>query len=714
MVTEVRPSTSPTPPHDDRLEFGQLLDMLASGWRTIAGCTVLGLVLALTYVVLSPNVYRGDVLLQVEQKPQLLPGIGELGLNQARPTVAEIELLGSRLVLGDVVDQLELTVVVEPAGPIWRPSRVDGNSIALSRLDVPPEWVGRELRLRVVGGDSFELAKSTNGQLIGTGRVGNALHGADDKGFVVFVNALNARPGAEYRLLRRHRLEVIDELRELLKIRERSSDPYISTGILEVAMEHEDPALITRVLDAVANVYLRQNVERRSEEARLSLAFLEQQMPGLRQELERAEEAFNRFRREHQAVDLSADTHAMLERLVEVETELKQAQVTAAELSLRYGAQHPEMRALASRRESLASVRAELEAQIDLLPDRQQDLMRLQRDVEVNTHLYTNLLNNQQELKVVQAGTIGNVRIVDRAAVALEPVRPRRVVAFAGGLAGGFMLGAVIVFARTTLRRTVTDPERLEQRLGYPIYAVIPRSRAQRRLSRTAPTGFALLAHEQPDDLAVEALRSLRTSLVFALARKPANIVALTSPGPDAGKTFTAANLAFLSAQSGQRVLLIDADLRRGHAHQYFGRSERGTGLSELLAGSATFADVVMRAPYGASGLDVLTTGTLPPNPSELLMQAPFAAMLAGQSADYDLVLIDTAPLLAVTDGLLAAALAGSVLVVARAGRARESELRIAIRRLAQNGAPISGLVVNDFDPTRAGTGYGPYQYDYR
>jgi tyrosine-protein kinase Etk/Wzc len=289
------------------------------------------------------------------------------------------------------------------------------------------------------------------------------------------------------------------------------------------------------------------------------------------------------------------------------------------------------------------------------------------------------------------------------------------VLSLAGGLVGGLLAGVGLVFGREMLRRTIVEPERLEARLGKPVYAVVPHSRSQRRLARRAATGYALLSRDDPDDLAVEALRSLRTSLAFGLAHKSLNVVALTSPGPEAGKTFAAANLSYLMARGGKRVLLIDADLRRGHAHAYFGRARRGIGLSDVLAGQSSIEAARTSADVDTVRLDLLSTGTLPPNPSELLMRPEFAALIAEQAANYDCIVVDTAPVLAVTDGTLAAAVAGAVLMVVRAGRTREAEVRASIRRLEQNGTAVTGLLLNDFDPARSGAApYYYYQSEYR
>ncbi len=718
--------TEPTTPvqpawRDDEIDLGHLIDLIWSGKWIIAGVTAAATLAGGLYAFAAENIYRGDTMIQVEMQQGTMPGLAEMELGERTPTSAEIELLRSRMVIGAVVDQLDLQIQAEPlpgglgerlpwAGPNPR-------SIEVTRLEMPEAWHGERFELEVLDGDGrYAVHHPESGETVGEGQVDEPMLSSVGGGeFGLFVAAIEAEAGDRFELVRRPRLSVISGIRRNLQVEERG-DRRGDTGILVVSMEDGDRDYIPRVLDAIGNAYVRQNVERRSEEAERSLEFLEEQLPGLREELEEAEQAYNDFRRDHQAVDLDESSKALLEQLVEVEGELKQVRVEISENRQLYGEGHPRMASLRERRDELESVKNELEGELGELPERQQQALRLRREVEVNTQLYTNLLNSAQELRIAQAGTVGNVRVVDEAAVEPHPVAPRKALILALSLVLGGMLGTGTVLGREMLRRGITDPDGLENRLGYAVYAVVPHSAAQKRRERRADRrdeAIGLLAREKPTDVAVEAVRSLRTSLTFALMSSDNNVMAMTSPGPGYGKTFLSVNLAWLLAESGQRVLLVDSDLRRGRLHRYLPRQERAPGLADVLSGQREFNDAVVSMHSGK--LDMLTSGTLPPNPSELLMRPEYAKFLEARKAEYDLVILDTAPVMAVTDGVVAAGQAGSVFLVLRAGIATERETVTAIKRLDQNRVSVTGLVVNDFKAQQAGyRQYYYYNYDYQ
>lgn len=729
-MTDIERPLAAVRPDDaaDEIDLGQVLDLLVGGKWIILAVTAIAVAAGALYAFAATPIYRGDMLLQVEKQQASIPGLSELMGSEDIMTSAEVELLRSRMVLGTVVDQLDLAVSAEPVvkGPLNRLLGRDGtHRIQVGRLEVPPHLLDTAFILEATGDGQFELRNEETDTRVGAGQVGKPLEVSVAPGapkLALFVVDMEAEPGTRFRLVRETRLAVINDLREDMAVTERGGRRGES-GILEVSLEHSDPVYIERVLDTLGTSYVRQNVERRSAEAARSLEFLQEQLPQLRTQLESAEQVFNEFRRTNQAVDLDAESGAMLERIVAVESELSKLQVEQSSLKLQFGSDHPRMRALANQLLSLERTKAEIEKQVTGLPERQQQLLRLRREVEVNTALYTSLMNTAQELRVAQAGTVGNVRIVDGAAVEPEPVRPRKARILLLCLLLGGMLGVGVVFLRQALRRGITDPDAAEKSLGLPVYAVFPHSPMQRRLERRARRSgghIEVLAESAPDDVVVEALRSLRTSLNFALMGDTRNVVILTSPGPSNGKSFLSMNFGSVLAQGLMNVLVIDADLRRGHLNSYVQGRARSPGLSEVLSGQVRFEDALVRRHVrqkssvdSAGRVDVLRSGTFPPNPSELLMRPEFGQLIDVQRERYDLVIIDTPPILPVTDGVIVAAHAGPVFMVVRARETTLREAQVAIRRLEQNRIKLTGLLINDLDASREGRREYHYHYKY-
>jgi tyrosine-protein kinase Etk/Wzc len=731
-VAPAPPPPSPPPPDAyDVIDLRDYADLLVAGRWTLAATTALALVGGVAFAVLSTPIYEAQTLIQVEDQRSALPGFEAFsGLSGAIPIESEVEILRSRFVLGQVVDQLDLrTVVIPDRFPVvgsyfarrWRgegpaPARFGaqrhawgGETVRVDRLEVASHLQGQPLTLIAGEGGRYAVL-GPGGRVVLEGEVGEAAATSGEQPEAeIFVSALVARPGTRFHLVRRSRLRAMENLRGGLTIRSRGSG-----GFLEVTLQGTEPDRLQRILDELANTYLRQHVERGSAEARSRLAFLEAQMPEVRAQLEEAEERFNAYRRERQAVDLSADTQHLLSRIVSIESELGQLDLQILDEGQRFAAQHPRMQTLRSQRSRLQAAKADLERRVDALPDRQQEVLRLRREVDVTTHLYTNLLNTSQELGVVQAGTIGNVRIIDHAVTGERPVKPRRSLTVALSLALGLMLGMGLVFGRNAFHRAVDDPDSLEQSLGLPVYTVIPHSRAEaaaRRRAKRRGQVAPILARDQPQDPAVEGLRSFRTSLHFALPEAGCNVIAVTSPHADSGKSFICVNAGHVFAEAGKKVLVVDADLRRGRLHDHVDRG-REPGLSEILAGRVEAEEAIHS--LEGTDLDVLTTGTLPPNPSELLMSPAWRLLLDALRARYDFVVVDTPPILAVTDAAIIGATADAVFLVARAGRSRIEEVASSLRRLEHGDLKVTGLLFNDMGARRSGYGVSRYEHYYR
>jgi tyrosine-protein kinase Etk/Wzc len=526
----------------------------------------------------------------------------------------------------------------------------------------------------------------------------------------IFVQELQARPGTEFTVVRESYLKTIQELSSAISITEQGK----GTGILQLSLQGEHPAELAGILNAIARTYLRQNVERRSAQAEESLRFLDEQLPKLKAELEAAEESFNAFRKKNESLDLSVETQGLLTRIVEVETELSNLQLKRTQMAQNFASQHPSIIAINNQLGELNAVKRNLESRVTDLPDTQQVILRLQREVEVKNALYTGLLNKAQELRIIRAGTLGNVRILDEAVVPEMPIKPRKRMIAVLSLLLGLFAGVGVVFLQRSLRRGVTDSRQLETELGLTVYASVPFSEANRRLrhdaERRQDKRLPLLARESPQDMAVESLRSLATALHFALLEKGSNVVAITSSAPESGKTFLCANLAYLLGESGQRTLLIDGDLRRGNLHQMTD-NERQPGLSEVLTRRATLDGAVR--PLIPGKVDLLTTGQIPPNSAELLMSKGFSELIDSVRQWYDVVLIDTPPVLALADAGVIATHAGAVFMVVRAVRHTLDEVEATLKQLRNYRVQVTGAVFNAYDPKGQSSLYASPYYHY-
>jgi len=317
----------------------------------------------------------------------------------------------------------------------------------------------------------------------------------------------------------------------------------------------------------------------------------------------------------------------------------------------------------------------------------------------------------------LKAGTIGNVRIIDPAVVPLGRVAPKPKVAILVGFLLGVLVAGAIILARVAMRRGISDPAELETHTGFSVFGVIPYSAWLTRKIRgqSREKAMPILARDHPSDVVVEALRSLRTSLEFTQMERESNVVMVTGPAPGVGKSFLSLNLGYLQADTGRKVLVIDADMRRGHLHNAFAGDSRGVGLSDILAGGANMTEAARQ--IGESSLHMITSGAIPPNPAELLTRPGFAELVKQARAEYDLVIVDAPPILAVTDaGIIANAVERLIsLVILKSGAHPWKEIDEAVARFERQGGAVTGLVLNRYRPDQeqAYYGYGHYQYAY-
>ena len=721
---------------DKDIDLAHLFDTFLNNRALILTITGFFAALGVAYALLATPVYLASAMIQIQAKGGLPSLTDVVGTAPAvSPAQTEIALLKSRSVVGSAVEDLNLDIIIEPhhfpvfGGYIfrrfepteegelgWYPEGFEsyawgGESLRVTQLIVPDKMHGEELTLEAAENNGFIL-RDTDGEVVVQGVVGEPIETPD---YGITVAELNARPGTTFTVVKNRTYATTEDYQNRLNAGERGKQ----SGILNVTLEGTDPEKAVKVLEAVAQRYVDQNIARNAAEATQSLEFLSEQVPEVRKKLDAAQTALNEFQTGNRSVDISAETQSVLDRIVDLESQISEQNLKRTEMESRFTRQHPNFQALMNQINQLQAQKAELEKQIGTLPSTQQELLRLNRDVEVSSETYSMLLNKTQELDIIRAGTVGNVRIVDHAAADIdEPIKPNKpLIVIVATLLGG-ILAVAFVYVREALKRGVENPEEIE-RVGIPVYAAIPFSEKQglleKRLAnfkRDKSSASYLLSINDPADLATEAMRSLRTSLHFAMIEAKNNILMITGPSPAVGKSFVTSNLAAVIAQSGKKVLLIDADMRKGYLHKVM-RCQGEKGLSDILSGRITLFDAIQKTQL--NNLHVITHGQLPPNPSELLMHENFSRFVKEISSMYDLVIFDTPPILAVTDAALVGSQAGTTLMVTRYGLNGVKEIEFAKRRLEQNGLLVKGVIFNAV-VRKASTysEYGYYQYEYQ
>lgn len=728
------PGSTSGRPDDDEVDIGHYLDILLTHKWLVAAITALALVIGVAYALLTRPVYEANLLIQIEDGESTSKSfLGEAGalFDVKAPATAEMEILRSRMVLGNAVESTKLYIDAYPRFvPLiggWMARRatqlsnpgflgfggyVSGTEkVVIDHFEVPPAQEPSTYMLTAKTGGEYTLErKGWTTPLVG--KVGVPLKSATPNGAIdLLVGQLDGKPGAQFVVHRLARLATIESLQARLLLTEKGKQ----SSVINASLQGPDSAQVANVLNAIGTQYVRQNVERKAAEAQKTLAFLDVQLPQYKKQLEDSEEVYNRYRNQKGTVAFDEEAKLVLNTGVDRQTKLLEAQQRRRELETRFTPNHPMMQTLDAQIAALNRDIGGVQAQIKALPAVQQDAVRMQRDVTVNTTLYQSLLNQALQLRLVKEGKVGNVRLLDSATVPEIPVKPKRGTIVGISLLVGLFLGVLAAFVRNALiEQRIRDPHEVELHTGLPVFSTIPVSSAQKGIAErrlTGATGVRLLAIEQPDDPAVESLRSLRTAMQFAMLEAPNNRVMITGATPGVGKSFVTANFAALMAAAGKRTLLIDADLRRGHIHQYMGLQRHG-GLSELIAGSLTIQQTLHR--QVVPNLDLLATGQLPPNPGELLLSSSFTTMLDKLSEQYDLVVIDTPPVLVAADTAAVASHAGTVLMVARAHVSTMGELKESTRRLALGGKAATGVLLNGMEPSRQGYGaykYGRYRY---
>ena len=562
-------------------------------------------------------------------------------LDLASPADAEIELIKSRMVLSEVVAVEHLHIWTIPIGASDRfthkEGRMDVDSLIIPEKLRVKKWIAvakDENSYKVIAPDGKVALEGVVGEVYSTAIAGDTL--------TIRVNYMHARKGQKFQLVQGSPLKAERLLMSSLKVMEKGKQ----TGIISVRYSHRYPDRAASILNTIAKTYLRQNVEMRSAEAEKTLEFLEGQLPGVKAKLDSAEKVLADYRYSIGSVDIGGETKAHLDKEGQLQRQIMQLEQERQAALRLFKAEHPNVVTIVKQQNKVKAELAQLKKNAEKMPLTQQEVKRLQEEVAVNNEVYTNMLNNIQQLRVVRAGEVGNVRIVDFAQIEQSQSKPNKTRIVMTSCAVGFVLGILVVLLVRIFKNGVRSASEIERETGLSVFAKIPQSRnkllrGHRHLHHGEP--FVLRAGE---DNVGEAFRSLQTALTFLMPNPEHSVLLVMGLIPGVGKSFVSLNLAAVLAASGKKVLLIDADMRRGVIH-----SGAKFGLADVLLGLATLDTAVVSK--HDENLFVMNAGKTKLAACELLRGDAMDKLLKEARAKFDMVIVDTPPLNLVTDAEL-------------------------------------------------------------
>ena len=689
-------------PKDDEIDLRQLWDVLSFNKYKIIASGSVGLLLAMVYLIVTSPVYEANALVQVEadKQNQILGDMQSLLGGASTKSDAEINLARSRMVLGRTVENLKTDEVITyktlpVIGLFSQPEVKASSALGVNVFSVTPDYENEIFILTYHGGDKYTILVpevKKKAAIAIDGEVGKLI---SYNGILLNVKNIKSASGQNFQLIKQSKLKAIEEIKNNLSIGDVGKD----TGILAFNFVGTDKEKIQIVLNSVVRNYEHQDKEFGVLSAGRSLDFIEKQLPVIKASLRESEDKLNEFRHKNATLDLSLEAQSVMQNLTKIESELTSIDTKEAEVSELFTKDHPSYQALIEKKKVLQKAKDDLVKRVAAMPQLQQDVIRLTRDVEIEQQVYMQLLNKQQEFSIMKASNAGNVRIVDTAVTLEEPIKPKKPLILLLLTMGFAAIATLYFIIKSLFNRGVNGTEAFDQ-IGVDVLASIPLSLVQKNKDglfvktnkkKNARTDF-LLAQNLPTDPAVEAIRALRTSVYFTLMDAKNNVLMVSGATSSVGKSFVSTNLAVVMAQSAKKVLLVDSDMRKGYVHEML-HQPIGSGLSDVLSGAMSFNEAIRTTEI--EGLDFVSRGDVPVNPAELLMKANLETLLAEVSGRYDYVILDAPPIMTGTDAAILGQQAGTTIIVARYGLTTEQDIENCVVRFANSNVVVKGAILN-------------------
>lgn len=731
---------------EDTIDIKEIIGQILSFKWWILGFTAVCLLFAALFCKMRTPVYQANLLLKTNNQGSQSILSGLLGgtstvLNFWHQADSESTILQSRSVLEPVIRKLNLDVKVstdyfplvghyfarrynqnnyqnKPATP-WLgfdSYNWGGNKLQITTFNMSDELKGHSFTLTALGTNQYNLTYNDK-VLLKNAQIGKTykLQPTPYTHLSINIASLTAHKGVTFNLSQERMLWAIQSLTARLELPKQGRD---AGSLMSLKLTGTDPIKTTRTLNTIADSAVQFDIKSQVEEAAKTLNFLHERLPVAQNELKASEKKLSDYQAQAGDIALPDSVKTVLTEMATFQGQLTTLQLKKAQLLTQYTPQSFQVKQSDAAIVAVKNQLANLEDKLRSLPAKDQILLDLTRNVKMNTAVVTNLLTKIQQFEILKAGTLGKISIVDEAAVPYHPTNAPASRILALALVLGLVLGTGAVFLWQFFFHGVEDADLIERKTGLNVFGAIQESKRQKeqneRFEKDENMILRLLTEIDPHDVVVESLRSMRTNLLINLPSAKNNIIAISGPTPKVGKSFVSSNLAQILADASHKVLLIDADIRRGDIHSYF-TGTRTPGLCDLVTGKKTREEVIHHSRI--ENLDFIPTGAMPSHHSEFLMQPAVGAMLQELAKDYDYVVIDTAPILAVTDAIQIFRHAGTHLLIFSYGKHDMKEIEQTVSLFEKGGIKLDGFIFNRIKMSRSYYGkkyrYN-YKYDYR
>lgn len=717
---------------DENVDFLALMLTLLRGWKIILLLAILGLIIGVLYTRYVNPTYQANALIQIEENSQ---GISALGANisqlvtpVASKAQTEAELIKSRMVLNPVIDLLHLDIQVsDPSVGYLDRLQTDHTYTQLNtREGVSLETSNGQVQVsefivpQAYLNHPFTLIRSKTGFTLSDDI--SRYQGQFDQPSIFRTTAgeiqltVTELPTSQHpiKITKQTQQNASDVINSALTVKEMGSQ--VTTGIIQLSLIGTNQEQISLILKEIALSYIDQNQSRGSEETTKTLKFMETQIPLLKQKLEASEATYNKFREKSGTIDVGKEAELLVTENYQIDAQLNDLKLKKAELTTYYTGEHPLVIQINDQLRTLNARKSEISNSVERLPEVQREFLKLSEDANINREIYLTMLKNYEQLKIVKAGQVGFARIIDLPISTFNAIAPKKPLIWLLATLLGSILGVLFVLIRGVTQNVIKDPERLEAKMGVPVIAAIPSSKSLTRFGKSKRATNPLLSYANRNSLSYEAIKGLRTFLMFGLlsadkTNQGGQVTVFTAESPDVGKSLLCANLAEVFSQLDKKILIIDADMHLGTLHTVF-NMESTTGLADYFSvDSPTLSGITH--PTNISNVDLIPRGELPPNPSSLLASDKFSELMAQLTTHYDYIFINSPPVLAATDALILAQYADIVIMVTKYNDSLEGQLGYAIKQMTKANIKVDGIVINDMQQGRLDKSSYHYTYAY-